>query len=141
MAVAVIAFVVPVAISVAMIVVIFVLTVVIAVVVAELLAVFVTTELPFPAAMTAPVGMLATHRVWAMIAESRIKGAVDVAAEANGAMKPWAGTEENAASEPGRTVVAERSAVIRRVVVVAVWADWFCADVHRDLYLGPEGGG
>jgi hypothetical protein len=142
MAVVVIALIVAVSVSVsavvvivasAVIVVIFILAVVVAVVVANFFAIFAGVEVPLPAAMTAPVGVFAADREWAVVAEARIVRAIDVAAESQGPVKPGTGSEEDSTGKPGRSVIAERSASIGRVVVIAVRAGRLDADVDGDL--------
>lgn len=144
-AVAVIAFIVTVPVSVsismAVVVMVFVLAVVVAVVVAVLFAEFMPVELLFPAAMAAPVGVFAANGERAVVAVARIEVTIDVAMEADWAAEPWACSEEDSATEPGRSVIAEWGAAIWRVVVVAVGADWLDADVDRDLDLGSGRGG
>jgi len=124
----------------AVFVVILVLPVMMAVVVANFVAIFAAVEVPFPSAVATPVSVLAADRVWTVITEARIVGAVDVAAEPDGSVEPWTSTEEDSAGKPGWTVVAEGGAVVWRVIVVAVWTDGFNADVDGNLYFGSEGG-
>lgn len=138
--VVVIAFVVPVAVIIAivsatMIAVVLVLAVVVAVIVAVLFAIFVAAELPFPAAMASPVGVLSANGKWAVIAEPRIEVTIDVTAESDGTVEPGTSSEKHSAAEPCGSVVAEGSAAVRRVVVVAVRADGLDTDVHRNLYF------
>ena len=150
MAVAVIAsiFVVPVAVAVVTfvtastaIVMILVLPVMMAVIVADLFAIFARVEIPFPSAMASPIGALATDGEWAVVAEAWIICAVVVPTEANWAVEPWTGSEEDSAGEPCWAVVAEGGAVVRCVVVIAVRTNWFHTDVDGDLYFGSESGG
>jgi len=122
----------------AVIVVIFVLAVMMAVVVANFLAVFTGVEAPFPSAMATPVGALAPTGERAVISESWIIRAIDIAAESDRTAEPRAGSEEDATGEPCGSVIAEGSAIVGRVVEVPVGADRFNADVDRDLHFGPE---
>ena len=55
-----------------------------------------------------------------LIAVLWVESVIDVALEVGGAMKPGAGTDENAAIEPFRPVVAVGNAVIRSIVIVTV---------------------
>jgi len=120
-------------VALAMIVVIFELTVVVAVVMPVFLAVFAAAEVLLPSTMTSPVGVLTAYRVWAVIAEARIVAAIDVTAEADRSVEPGPRTEEDSARKPGRRVVAEGRAPVRRVVVVAVRANRLDSDVDGDL--------
>jgi len=140
MSVAVIAFVVtvPVSISMAAIVVVLVVPVVVAIVMAKFFAIFATVEVPLPSAMATPVGVFATDRKRTVIAEARIIGSVNVTAESDRTMEPGTGPKKDSASEPSWAVVAERSAVIRGVIVVAVRTNRLGADVDGDLHLGSD---
>lgn len=122
------------------IVVVFVLAVMVAVVVADFFAVLMTAELLLPSTVTGPVGVLAANRERAVVAEAWIVSAVDVATEADGSVEPWTCSEEDSAAEPGWSVVAEGSAIVRSVVVVAVRADRLGADVDRDVDLSFQRG-
>lgn len=117
---------------------VFVLAVMMAVVMADFFAVFTGVEGSFPAAMTAPVCMLAAYGVRAVIAEARIVGAIDISAETYRTVEPGSRSEEDSAVKPCGTVVAERGATIGSVVVVAIRAKRLGAYVDRDLYFGPE---
>ena len=123
----------------AVITMVFVLAVMMAVVMANLFAVFTGVEIPFPAAMTAPVGVLAAYREWAVIAEARIVGAVDVTAETHGTVKPRTCSEEDSATKPSWSVVAKWCAPIGCVIEVAIGADWLDANVDCDLYFCFDG--
>ena len=120
----------------AMVAVVFVLTVVVAIVVPDFFAIFAGMEVSLPAAMTAPVSVLAANGERAVVAEARIVSAIDITAEANRAVEPRAGSEKDPAGKPSWSVVAERRAPIGCVVVVAVGADRLSADVDGDLYFG-----
>ena len=117
----------------AVIVVIFELAVVVPVVMPVFLAIFAAAEVLLPSTMTSPIGVLTAYRVWAVIAEMRIVAAIDIAAKSNWTVEPGPRTQEDSAREPGRSVVAERRAPVRRVVVVAVWANRLDSDIDRDL--------
>jgi hypothetical protein len=79
------------------------------------------------------LNMGARVRIGSVIATVDIVVVVDGAAESFMSMPPGAGANKDAAVEPFRTVVAPRSAVIRCIVVIAVWADG--SDAHVDAYL------
>jgi hypothetical protein len=59
-----------------------------------------------------------------------------VAVKIVGAVKPWAGTDEYAASEPFRSIVAVGSATIGSVIIVAVRAVRGGAYADADADLG-----
>ena len=65
-------------------------------------------------------GFVANLGPGAVIAVLWVESVIDVALEVGGAMKPGAGTDENAAIEPFRPVVAVGNAVIRSIVIVTV---------------------
>jgi hypothetical protein len=118
------------------VIVIFVLTIVVAIIVADLVVELISMEAPLPPDVTAPGGMFAAHRKGSAIAEVRIIVVVDVAMESDWAMEPGAGTEEDAAGEPLRAVVAEGGALVGRVVEVAVGASGLSSDMDVDADLG-----
>lgn len=120
----------------AVIAVILVLAVVVAVVVPDLIVVLVAAELMFPAAVAAPVSAFAATGKWTAIAEVRVVIMIDVAVEANGAAEPRSCAKKDAAYEPLRSVIAERCALVRRVIEIAVGADWRDSDAYGDLRVG-----
>lgn len=71
-----------------------------------------------------------------VIAVAGIIGVVHIAVEVGRAVEPATSTDEDAAIEPLWAVVAVGGAVIGRVVVVAVWADRWAADVYAEGNLG-----
>lgn len=77
----------------------------------------------------------AARREGTMIAVVWVIPVIYVAVETMRAMEPWASAKEDAASKPIRTVVAVGSAVVRRVVEIAVRADWRRTKVDTDGYL------
>lgn len=125
----------------AVVIVVFVLAVVVAVVMADFLAIFAAVEVSLPTAMTSPVSMLAANGERAVITEARIVCAVNVTAEAYRSVKPGAGSEEDSAGKPRRSVIAERGASIGCVVVIAVGANGLDSDIDGDLYLSFRNGG
>jgi hypothetical protein len=58
---------------------------------------------------------------------------INAAAEVFWTVEPGTGTDEDAAAEPLRTVVAVRSAAVRHCVVVTIWTYRSNADVNLDL--------
>ena len=80
---------------------------------------------------------LTTLRHGSIVAVFWMETVIHVAAEVVRAMKPRAGADEYAASEPVRTVVAIRRASVRVISVVAVRANRSRANsyAHRDLGL------
>jgi len=125
-------------VSAAMIVVVFVLAVVMAIVMADLTTIFAAMEISLPSAMATPVCVLAANGEPAMVAEARIVGAINISAEADGAVEPWSRSEEDSAGKPCWSVIAERCATIGSVVVIAIGTNRLNADVDGDLHFGPE---
>jgi hypothetical protein len=78
-------------------------------------------------------GLLATFRMWTRVAMLRIEAVVNVTMEVVRTVEPRAGSDEYATAEPLGPVVPVRSAVVWRVVVVAIRSRRFGADVDRDL--------
>ena len=76
--------------------------------------------------------------VWAVasIAASGIEMVVYVAVEVVTAMKPRTGANEHATRKPFRAVIAVRSTIIRRVVIVTVRAVRSRSNVNADADLG-----
>jgi hypothetical protein len=122
-----------VATAVSAIAVVFVLAIVVAVIVPDLVVVFVSMELTFPTAVSAPVGMFASSGEWAAVSEMRVVVVVDVPTKADGATEPGARAEEHASSEPLRTIVAKGRTLIGRVTEVAIGADWCHSNADVDL--------
>ena len=77
--------------------------------------------------------VLSAIRQRASVAVMGIKAVIDVAVEAVRTMEPGASSDEYATAEPLGPVVPVRSAVVWRVVVVAIRARGFGANVDRDL--------
>jgi hypothetical protein len=71
----------------------------------------------------------------ASVAVVGMKVVIDMAVEVSGAVKPWAGTDEDSAGEPFRAVVAVGGAAVGSGFVVAVGAARGRADVDADLAL------
>src|ERR1700727_609681 len=90
-------------------------------------------------------GLLAVFRIWTSVAMLRIEAVFNVTVEVVRTVEPRAGSDEYATAEPLGPVVPVRSAVVWRVVVVAIRARRFGADVYRDLrgcrtrYAGQSG--
>jgi hypothetical protein len=74
-----------------------------------------------------------TLRHRSMVSVMRIEAVVDVAIEPVGSMKPWSSPDEQSATEPIRSIVAVGSAVIRRIVEVAVRAHGRYSDANGNL--------
>jgi hypothetical protein len=70
-----------------------------------------------------------------MVAVARIIPIVNVAIKAVTAMKPWAGSDEEAAKEPIRTIVAIRRTAIRGIVEITVRAHRSYPDTNTHLSL------
>ena len=75
----------------------------------------------------------AASRICTVIAEVWIIGVVHVAIKSMRTVEPGACADKDAAVEPFRTVVAIRSAIVRRVIVVSVRAGRRDADTDRNL--------
>ena len=73
---------------------------------------------------------LAVPRHRTMIAVVRVEVVVDVAVEVCRTMEPWARADEDAAVEPPRPVIAVRSAGVRCVIEIAIWANRFRPVLH-----------
>src|ERR1700678_3814277 len=81
-------------------------------------------------------GRLFAHlRRWPGIAVMRVKGVIYIAAEFVFTVEPRTHADEDAASEPLRTIVAVGNAAIGRVVIVAVRAIRSDRDFGSDLGL------
>jgi hypothetical protein len=80
---------------------------------------------------------VAVMRVFAMVAVFRMVVVVNIAMEVPGAVKPWSGTDKDAASKPLGAVVAVGSAVIRRDIVVTVGTNRGYSDADADLRVCP----
>jgi hypothetical protein len=85
--------------------------------------------------------MIAAGGQGADIAVMRIEAVIHVTIEAVGAVEPGAGTDENAANEPVRPVIAIRGAIIRRIVEVPVRAIGRGPKIYADRDLGLGGWG
>jgi hypothetical protein len=70
------------------------------------------------------------------VAMVRIKAVVDVAIEAVRAVKPGAGSEEEAANKPIGPIITVRSTVIGGIVEVPIRAHRSWPDVYADGNLG-----
>ena len=79
------------------------------------------------------VGLVAFIWGWALIAMLWFEAVVYMAMEVIGTVKPRAGADEDATSEPLRAVIAIRSAGVWCVIVVAIWALRRYANVDGDL--------
>jgi hypothetical protein len=103
------------------VVVVFVLAIVVPVIVPVLFPHFVATKVPFPAHMPSPIGSITPVRKGTPVAETGIEMVIHIAVEAFGAMKPWSSANEDSTRKPLRSVIAEGSAGIGRVIEVSVW--------------------
>jgi hypothetical protein len=78
-------------------------------------------------------GLISTRWTWTSVAVMWIEAVINVAAEIVGAVEPRAGSDEHAAVEPLRAVVAIGGAVIWGEVVKAIGALWLWSDIDGDL--------
>jgi hypothetical protein len=79
---------------------------------------------------------VATIGKFTMVAMVGMEVIVHVAAEVGGSMKPWAGTDEDAAGEPLGAIVAVGSALVGRGFVVSIGTGRGWSDVDADLSFG-----
>ncbi len=107
--------------------------------VAVSIAHFVSSEMR---SIDAPGGIrfFATLRIWPLIAMVRMEMVIYMAPEFFRAMEPRANANEDAVVEPFWAVVANRSAVIRRDVIVAVGAVRSRSNLDSHLSLCTRGG-
>src|SRR5690348_1788101 len=133
--VAVIAVVFVLAIVMAIVVMIAVFPVVVAIIVAVLRAFVVAMEVAFPTAVTDPVRVFAAMREYPAIAVAWIVVAINPTMEPHRTGEPRTGADKYTASKPGWAIVAERRAVIGRVVVIAVRAHRRLPDLNVDADL------
>lgn len=82
------------------------------------------------------VRCLPVRRQTAMVAVAWVEMVIDMAMEVPRSMEPRSGANKHAAIEPLRSVVAVGSAVIRGVIVVAVWTHRFRTVLHAKAHLG-----
>jgi hypothetical protein len=78
-------------------------------------------------------GLLATRRRWSGVAVPRIVAVVYVTVEAMRTVEPGASSDEDAATEPIRAIVAVGRTAIGRIVIIAIGTSGFRAYVHADL--------
>jgi hypothetical protein len=76
---------------------------------------------------------LTTIRYMAVIAMPRIEPVVDRSMEVSRSVEPTARADKDAAPKPLRPIVAIGCAVIRRIVVIAIWAMRLHANSDVDL--------
>ena len=84
--------------------------------------------------------LFAELRYGALIAVGRMEMVVHVAMEVFRSVEPWTDADENTSVEPFRTVVAGRSAGVRRNVVEAIRTVGCDSDLDTDLSGGLRGG-
>jgi hypothetical protein len=93
---------------------------------------FISSEVGNPAWALCRHGSIATIRQRASIAAMYVETVVYVTVKIVTSVKPWTRANEDAIRKPFRTVVAEGSAGIRRVVVVAIRAVGSDTDADAD---------
>lgn len=79
--------------------------------------------------------MLSAGRHWAMVTVVRVEVVVYMTVKVMRAVKPWAGSDKDAAGKPFRAVVAVRRAGIGGVVIVSVGAYRRSANSDGDLSM------
>lgn len=82
-------------------------------------------------------GMFAAGRRWAVIALTVIEFMIDMAVEVVRTVEPRASADKYAACEPFRAVVSVRRAIVRRLFVVPIRANWRRANLDGNLCGGP----
>jgi hypothetical protein len=80
-------------------------------------------------------GFLASGGHRAMISMIGMEVVIDMATEVSGAVKPWAGADEDSSGKPLRAIVAVRSAAVGSTIVVAIRAVRGYADFNGNLGL------
>lgn len=113
--------------------VVLVMAIVVPVIVPDFVVILISMPLMFPAAVSAPVGMLAARGEGTAVSEMRIVVMVDVAMKSHRAAEPWPGAIKHASAEPLRTVVAEGRALIGRVIEEAIGAHRRHSNADADL--------
>ena len=96
---------------------------------------FVAFEMLHMARTMLAIRRLPVRRHMPVVAMVGIEVVIYVAVEVPGPMKPRPCANEDAAVEPFRAVVAVGSAIVRRVIVVAVRTHWFWAVLHAEADL------
>jgi hypothetical protein len=119
--------------AIVMVIVVFVLAVVIAVVVVILLVEFVAMKLLLPATMAIPVSMFAARGIGTVISEPRVVIRINVSVKAYRTTKPRPRAKKHASRKPLRAVIAKRSALVRRVIEIAIRTDRRHSNVDADL--------
>ena len=84
--------------------------------------------------------LFAELRYGALIAVGRMEMVVHVAMEVFRSVEPWTDADENTSVEPFRTVIAGRSAGVRRNVIVTVRTVRCDSDLDADLSGRDRGG-
>jgi hypothetical protein len=108
--------------------------------VAATIAHFITAEIVYPASLVTVVPMFASTGVIAAVSVVAIVAVVDVSPEAPSvAMKPGTCPDKEAAREPLGPVIAIGSAVIGRVVEVAIRAFGGRPNLYSDLRASSLG--
>lgn len=100
-----------------------------------LIASFCAPKVVFPVMVAVPVGPFAAVRHRSPVAVAAIEAAIHVPVEVIGPMEPRPRTDKQAAIKPLRAVVAEWSAVVGCVVVVAVGACRLATDIDAEADL------
>ena len=100
-------------------------------------------EVPTAIASSIEAASVTAMAVGAVSATAVIAAAIAISATVVAtpviAVVPGAGTDEDAADEPVRSVIAVGGAIVRGIIVVAIGADWRGAVIDRSAYANPEG--
>jgi hypothetical protein len=95
---------------------------------------FIAVEV-FGGAVPSFTGLLSGVRKLTVVSMVRMKVVVYVATEVGWTVKPGAGTDEDSAGKPLRTVVSVWRAAVRRGFVISIGAGRGDADIHADLSI------
>jgi hypothetical protein len=98
----------------------------------------VSMEVRHPVDMILRPGMFSPVRKSASISMVRIEMIVYVPVKVGRPAVPRTRADEGASDEPFRSVVAVRSARIRRVIEIAIRTDWGRTNSHANLRLNPR---
>jgi hypothetical protein len=94
-----------------------------------------TSETFYRVMVTIPVRPFTTFRERSAITTLRIIATVNVPAEMIVAVIPRSRTDKGAVRKPLRPVIPVRGALVRRLIVVSIWAHGLLTDLNADAYL------
>lgn len=103
-------------------------------------ALVVAMKIVLPPVMVIPVSTFSATREAAAVAVVRIIAAIHPAMKITGAAEPWTRAKKFAALEPFRTVIAKWSAVVWRVIEIAIRANRRGSDLNPKAHLSARTG-